>query len=50
MSEANEHSHWFKKIQGYFPTMWNLTMVKNAVAKGKITVEEYEEITGEKYE
>lgn len=29
---------------------WNKTMVRNAVAKGWITVEEYQEITGEAYE
>ena len=45
------HSKMFEKIkkwydQGTWPKEW----VYNAVGKGKITAEEYEEITGEVYE
>lgn len=29
---------------------WNAEMVRNAVAKGWITADEFEEITGEAYE
>lgn len=29
--------------------LWSKAMVKTAVKKGVITVEEYQEITGEKY-
>lgn len=36
-------SKWYK--QG----LWTLTMVRNAVTKGKITAEEFIEITGEVY-
>lgn len=34
---------WYK--QG----LWTLDMVKNAVAKGVITADDYKEITGEEY-
>lgn len=45
-----EHSKDFEKIKHWYDEgMWNKSMVKNAVKKGKITAEEYEEITGEKY-
>ena len=42
---------WFDKIKRYYDSgVWNKTMVRNAVVKGKITQGEYETITGEKYE
>lgn len=42
---------WFEKIKRYYDSgAWNKTMVRNAVVKGKITQEEYEAITGDKYE
>lgn len=42
---------WFEKIKRYYDSgAWNKTMVRNAVVKGKITQEEYEIITGDKYE
>jgi len=42
---------WYQKIKEYYDKgLWNITMVRNAVIKGKITEEEYEQITGEKYE
>ena len=42
---------WFDKIRKYYAAgAWNKAMVRNAVKKGKITAEEYEEITGEAYE
>lgn len=37
------------KIAKWYPKLWNLNMVRNAVAKGVITPEEFEEITGEVY-
>jgi hypothetical protein len=38
------------KIKAYFDAgFWTLDMVKNAVKKGKITVADFEEITGVKY-
>ena len=41
----------FKLVKRFFDAgMWNAEMVYNAVAKEWITAEEYEEITGEKYE
>ena len=39
----------FEKIKRWYPKLWNKAMVKNAVKKGVITSEQYEEITGEKY-
>lgn len=42
---------WFQKIKKYYESgFWTKAMVRNAVIKGKITPEEYEEITGESYE
>ena len=39
---------WFQKIKDYYDKkLWNLEMVKNAVVKGKITPEQYKEITGD---
>ncbi len=41
---------WFDKIKRYYDIgAWNKAMVRNAVLKGKITADEYEAITGEKY-
>lgn len=33
-----------------YPEQWNIEMVRNLVVKGRISEEEYEEITGEEYE
>lgn len=42
---------WYQKIKDYYDKkLWNIEMVKNAVVKGKITADEYEIITGEKYQ
>ena len=50
------HSKNYEKVKRYYNTfkangsrMWTIGMVKNAVVKGWITVEEYKEITGEEY-
>lgn len=41
---------WFEKIKKYYDDgLWTKEMVRNAVIKGKITAEEYELITGEKF-
>lgn len=41
----------FEKIKKWYESgMWTKKMVRNAVIKGKITEEEYTEITGEEYE
>lgn len=41
----------FEKIKKWYESgMWTKKMVRNAVVKGKITEEEYTEITGEEYE
>ena len=41
----------FEKIKKWYESgMWTKKMVRNAVIKGKITEEEYIEITGEAYE
>lgn len=40
----------FEKVKKYYDSgLWNKTMVRNAVAKGWITAEEYTIITGEVY-
>ena len=40
----------FEKIKKWYDSgMWTKNMVRNAVVKGKITEEEYTEITGEEY-
>ena len=40
----------FNIVKKYYDTgVWNEEMVRNAVAKGWITAEEYEIITGELY-
>lgn len=45
-----EHSPKYEKVKGYFDKgLWNEEMVRNAVAKGWITKEEFTEITGETY-
>lgn len=42
--------NWFEDIKKYYAAgFWNDAMVKNAVAKGKITADQYKEITGEPY-
>ena len=41
---------WYQKIKAYYTAgLWTLSMVKNAVIKGKITTDEYKEITGNTY-
>lgn len=41
----------FRKIKEYFCMgLWDEHKVRNAVAKGKITAEEFKEITGKDYE
>lgn len=45
------HSKSYEKFKRYYDSgFWTMSMVKNAVVKGKITAEEYKEITGEEYE
>ena len=40
----------FEKVKKYYDSgFWNKKMVKNAVIKGWITEDEYEEIVGEPY-
>lgn len=40
----------FEKIKRFYDEgLWTKAMVRNAVKKGKITAEQYEEIVGEPY-
>ncbi len=40
----------YQKVKGYFDNeFWSAAMVADAVEKGWITPDEYEEITGEAY-
>lgn len=42
--------NWFNRIKKYYDAgLWTAKMVGNAVVKGKITAEQYKEITGEDY-
>lgn len=46
----NEHSEKFELVKGYYESgQWGKKAVRNAVKKGWITAEEYEEITNEVY-
>ena len=41
---------WFEKIKKYYQDgLWTKVMVRNAVVKGKITADEFCQITGEVY-
>ena len=41
----------FNKIKRWYEEgIWTKAMVRNAVIKGKITAEQYEEITGEPFD
>lgn len=44
------HSPKFEKVKSYYDRgLWKAFQVANAVVKGWITAEEYEEIVGEPY-
>ena len=45
-----EHSRMYEKIKRWYPRIWKLKAVQNAVVQGWITAEEFEEITSEKYD
>jgi len=41
---------WFEKIKFYYEMgLWDIERVKNVVTKGKITAEQFKEITGQTY-
>ena len=40
---------WLKMINGFYPKYWTKEMVGDAVEAGKITAEQYKEVTGDKY-
>ena len=39
----------FEKIKGWYPKLWNETMVRNSVKEGIITEDEFKEITDINY-
>lgn len=42
---------WFEKIKSYYEGgMWSVEMISNAVAKGKISEDEYQQIVGTPYQ
>jgi len=42
---------WFEKVKFYYERgLWDIERVKNAVIKGKITAEQFKEITGQDYD
>ena len=49
--KETEHSPKYEKVKNYYDKgLWTVGMVRNAVIKGWITPEEFEEITGEPYD
>ena len=47
----NEHSVRYELVKNYYDAgLWKKKAVKNAVVKGWITADEFEEITGEVYD
>jgi len=43
--------NWFERIKLYYEMgLWDIERVKNAVIKGKITAEQFKEITGQDYD
>ena len=49
-AEPVEHSPKFELVKGYYDSgLWKKKAVRNAVVKGWIRADEYEEITGEPY-
>lgn len=38
-----------EKIKKWYPKLWTIDMVKEAVKKGVITADDFKEITGEDY-
>lgn len=45
-----EHSKYYEKVKKYYKNhIWNEARVREAVAKGWITAEEFEEIIGKPY-
>ena len=46
----NEHSPKFERVKMWYDTMrWTKEMVANVVVNGRITADEYQEITGDMY-
>ncbi len=43
--------NWFEKIKLYYEMgLWDINRVKGAVKMGKITAEQFKEITGQDYD
>lgn len=40
---------FYEMAKANFPKLWNIEMLRNLVVKGRITAEQFEEITGEPY-
>lgn len=40
----------YEKAKANYPDPWNKAMLRKLVAKGQLTPEQFEEITGEPYE
>ena len=48
--KAETHSPNYEKVKNYYNKgLWSIDRVRNAVVKGWITPEEFEEITGQPY-
>lgn len=46
---AVTHSRLYNTVSGYYPKYYSKEDVKVFVAAGKLTAEEYKEITGDEY-
>jgi len=44
-----EHTKAYEKAKIYYPTLWSIETLQELVAAGKMTPEEYKEITGENF-
>ncbi len=40
----------YEQAKEYYPKYWDIDRMRNLVAKGKLTPEQFKEITGEDYE
>lgn len=40
----------YEQAKEYYPKYWDIDRMRNLVAKGKLTAEQFKEITGEDYE
>ena len=42
-------ANYYEMAKEYYPDRWNIDMLRRLVEKGRLTPEQFEEITGEAY-